>query len=121
MHVKSKILGLALGVLLALALLGVIGVMVAGVMTMGWNVVGVAMLSIAVPITFMTALKAVGLLYLVMILVNVVRTAIQAYTQKMQMRMAMKMMGDLNKQFAEGQKDDSPPDIMRHFGGFGRI
>ncbi len=119
MHVKSKILGLALGVLLALALLGVIGVMVAGLLTVGWNVVGVAMFSVAIPITFMTALKAVGIIYLMLILANVVRTAIQAYTQSMQMRMAMKMMGDLNKQFAEGQSDDSPPDIMRHFGRFG--
>ena len=119
MKVKSKVLGIALGVLMALALLGAIGVMVAGLLTMGWNVVGVAMLSIAVPITFMTALKAVGILYLLLVFANVIRTAIQAYTQKMQMRMAMKMMGDLNKQFAEEQSNDTPPDIMRHFGHFG--
>ncbi len=115
MQVKSKILGMTLGVLLALAMLGVIAIMVAGLLTVGWNVVGVAMLSIAVPITFMTALKAIGILYLLLILVNVVRTAIQAYTQKMQMRMAMKMMGDLNKQFTEAEGQDSPPDILRHF------
>ncbi|MFA7101276.1 MAG: hypothetical protein WC196_06055 [Bacilli bacterium] len=116
MQVKSKALGITIGILLAIAMLSVIGCAMAGLIMLGWNVVGVMALSIAIPITFLTALKGVGILFLILFLVNVVRTAIQAYSQKMQMTMAMKAMKSFSDEMAKAENgDNDSPDLMRHF------
>ena len=117
MQIKSKALGITIGILLAVALLSVIGCAMAGLLMLGWNVVGVMALTIAVPITFLTALKGVGILYIILFLFNVIRTAIQAYSQKMQMMMAMRAMQSFGEELAKAEKgeDGGNPDLMRHF------
>jgi len=115
MQVKSKALGITIGILLAIAMLSVIGCAMAGLLMLGWNIVGIAALSIAVPITFLTALKGVGILFLILFLVNVVRTAVQAYSQKMQMTMAMKAMQSFSDEMAKADGDNDNPNLMRHF------
>jgi sorbitol-specific phosphotransferase system component IIBC len=118
MNIKSKVLSVFLGVLLALVILGGLACIAAGLLTLGWNVVGVAMLSVATSVTFLTMLKGVGILLALLTSINLVTTAIKAYTQKMQMVVAMKAMKDMaeamEKAADQGQPKE-PPDILRHF------
>ncbi len=118
MNVKSKPLSITIGILLALVMLSVIACAVAGLIMLMWNAVIVAVLSIAIPIAFLTALKCVGILYLMLLLGNLIRGAIQSYFQKMQMTMAMKAMKAFGEEMAKAEeeaKKNQPPDIMRHF------
>ncbi len=111
---KSKILGTIIGVLLAVVMLAIIASAMAGLVLLGWNVVAVSVLSIAVPMTYLTALKGIGILYLILLVANVVRSVIQSYMQKMQMNMAMKAMKNFSEQMAKAE-GQPPPDILRHF------
>ncbi len=119
MNIKSKVLSVFLGVLLALVILGGLACIAAGLLTLGWNIVGVAMLSIATSVTFLTMLKGVGILLALLTSINLVTTAIKAYTQKMQMAVAMKAMKDMTeameKAASEQGQPKEPPDILRHF------
>ena len=111
----SKAIGVLFGIVMALALLGGLACAGAGLVVLMWNVVGVAALSIAVPLTFLTALKGVGILYGVLILVNVVRSAIQGYMQKIQMNVMMKMMRQFDEEMKTAQAQEGDNDMFRHF------
>jgi len=111
----NKVVAMLAGVLLSVVLLGGLACAFAGLMMLMWNVVGVAALSIAVPLTFITALKGVGILYGLVVLANIIRSAIQSYMQKVQMQMAMKMMGQFEKEMKDAQAGKGDEDILRHF------
>jgi len=111
----SKAIGLLLGVVLAIALLGGLACAGAGLAMLMWNVVGVAALSIAVPLTFLTALKGVGILYGVLLLFNLIRSVIQGYMQKVQMQIAMKMMRQFDEEMKTAQAQEGDNDMFRHF------
>ena len=113
---SSKVIGMLAGVLLAVVLLGGLACAGAGLLMLMWNVVGVAALSIAVPLTFLTALKGIGILYGVLTLSNIIRSAIQGYMQKIQMQVAMKMMRQFDEEMktAQAQQEDDN-EMFRHF------
>lgn len=118
MNKKQKIAGIALGILLAIVMLAATAGALAGLLMLGWNVVGVAILSVAVPVSFLTALKGIGILYGLLIVMNVIKMLVQTQMQKAQMQMAMGAMKKFEEEMrkAEGQgNEDEPPDLMRHF------
>jgi len=108
----KKILALLAGVLLTIALLGLLACAFAGLLMFAWNVLAVAALSIAVPLTFLTALKGTIIFYGVVVLVNIIRSVVQSYAYKAQTLMTMKLMRQFEDLPKEGQKED---DILRHF------
>ena len=112
-NIVTKVFGAILGLLLAVVMLGTTACVLAGLLMLGWNVVVVAVLSIATPITFLTALVGVGIIYLILLLTTAVRAAVNAYTQKMQVAAALRAMEDLAK-YPKAKEEDTP-DILRHF------
>ena len=112
---NPKVVGLLGGVLLAVAILGGLACAFAGLIMLIWNVVGVAALTIAVPLTFLTALKGVGIIYGIVILLNLVRSAIQGYMQKAQAQVAMKMMRQFDEEMKKAQAQEEGGDFLKHF------
>jgi len=92
----------------------------AGLLMLGWNVVGVEILSIATPISFLTALKGVGILYGLLIVMYVTKMIVQTQIQKVQMQIAVSAMKKFEKEIrktqeTQGGEGEDPPDLMRHF------
>jgi len=92
----SKVFVMLAGILLAILLLGGIACAFAGLLMLVWNVLCVAALSIAVPLTFITALKGVGIIYGVLAFVNIIHIVIRSYSQTLQVQ-AMTKMQEKNK------------------------
>jgi len=95
-------------ILSGIALLSGLACAFAGLLMLAWNIVGVAALSIAAPLSFLTALKGVAIFCGVVVLVNIIRSMVQVYIQKAQMKMLYK----LEKEAEKAQEDD---DLLRHF------
>ena len=112
---NPKVVGLLGGVLLAVVILGGFACAFAGLIMLIWNVVGVAALTIAVPLTFLTALKGVGIIYGIVILLNLVRSAIQGYMQKAQAQVAMKMMRQFDEEMKKAQAQEEGGDFLKYF------
>jgi len=112
---NPKLVGLLTGVLLAVAILGGLACAFAGLIMLIWNVVAVAALTIAVPLTFLTALKGVGIIYGVVILLNLIRSAMQGYMQKVQTQVAMKMMRQFDEEMKKAQAQEEGGDFLKHF------
>jgi len=93
-------------IIIASILLALVACPLAGLLMLGWNVIGVAALSIAVPISFLTALKGVSIIYAALF----IRMIIRAEIQRLQMRAAMNA---IKKEVQKTQNDK--PDLMRHF------
>jgi len=119
MNKKRKIIELILAIPIAAAILTVVASALAGLLMLGWNVVGVTILSVAVPISFLTALKGIGILYALLFIRTIIKTVAQAQMQKMQMQMAMSAMKKFEKEMQKaqggGNEGNEPPDLMRHF------
>lgn len=107
----SKIIRVSLGFLVGLAILGGLATALAGLLMLLWNVVGVVALSIAVSITFLTALKGVAILYGIFAVVGIIRAIIQSYTQRVRLKATAKMM----RQFDEEMKKGQGTDFLKHF------
>lgn len=80
-----------------------------------WNVVAVAALTIAVPLTFLTALKGIGILCGTIILLDLIRSATQSYMQKVQAQVAMKMMRQFDEAMKQAQEQEDSGDFLKHF------
>ena len=103
-----KAVGILAGILLAVVLLGGLACAFAGLLMLLWNVVMVAALSIAVPLTFLTALKGVAIFYGVLSFAHIIRS-------KVQMQVAMKMMRQFESEMQDAQAGKGDDDILRHF------
>ena len=109
----SKAVGFSLGVLLAVVILGILACAFAGLITLLWNVVVVAALTTVVPLTFLTVLKGVGTVYGILLLLSIVRSAIQGYMQSFQTRVGLKMMRQFEEEMKQAQAEDT--DVLKHF------
>lgn len=98
-----------LGILGALVLLGGIACAFAGLVMLLWNVLGVAALSVAVSLTFLTALKGVSILYGLVAVWNIIRAVIQSYLHKRAIHL---MLEGLREQ---GGKKEEDGDILGDF------
>ena len=110
-----KVFGFLLGILLAIVILGILTCMFAGLLMLMWNGIIVAALSIAVPLTFLTAFSGVAILYGIIIMTNIIRSAFQNYMQKVQMQVAMKMVRQLEDEMKGAQAQEGDDDILKHF------
>lgn len=107
-----KVVGILLGFLFGVVLLGAVACAFAGLLMFLWNVIGVAALSISVPLTFLTALKGVGILYGVLTLWNIVRSVIQGYLHKRQMQATLESL----RQFGvQTEKKEGDSNILEDF------
>jgi len=111
----SKAVGFSLGVLLAVAILGILACAFAGLVTLLWNVVVVAALTTVVPLTFLTVLKGVGIVYGILLLLSIVRSAIQGYMQSFQTRVGLKMMRQFEEEMKQAQAQAEDTDALKHF------
>ena len=112
---NSKAIRVLAGVLLGLAFLGGLACATAALLMLLWNIVGVAALSIAISLTFLTALKGVGILYGMIIFGNFMRSAVQSYLNKVQIQVAMKMMRQFEDELKDAQAPEGDDDLLQHF------
>jgi len=119
MNKKRKIIELILAIPIAAVILAIVASALAGLLMLGWNVVGAAILSVAVPISFLTALKGIGILYALLFVINIIKMVVQIQIQKAQMQMAVRAMKKFEKEMRKTQEtqggEEDPPDLMRHF------
>lgn len=108
---KLKTVKVLLGFLVGLVILGGLTCALAGLLMLLWNMVGVVALSIAVSLTFLTALKGVAILYGILIVVGIVRAIVRSYAQRVQLRATVKMMQQFDKEMKKGQGTD----FLKHF------
>lgn len=111
----SKAVGVLTSILLAVAVLGGLACVFAVLLMLLWNVVMVAALTSAIPITFLTVLKGVGIFYGVFVLVNIIHSATQSYMQTAQMKIAMKVMRQFDDDTKNAQAKKEDNDILQHF------
>lgn len=113
---KHKVVGVMLGILLAVVLLGVLASTFAWLLMLLWNVVVVAaLLEIANSITFLTALKGVAILYGLLSFAQIIRSVVHGYMQNVQMQVAMKMMRQFDDDMKNAQVGKKDNDILRYF------
>lgn len=111
----SKVIAMLLGILVGLAILGGLAAAFAGLVMLMWNIMGVAALSTAVSLTFLTTLKGVGIIYGMIGLVTIIRTVIHNSIQRLQMGAALKMMQQIDEEMKGTQAQKRDFDFLKHF------